>query len=168
MRVCVCIHMPDNSLSALVTLSLLVSEPLNITECAGVDTSLPVSVSAPCSVTDATGSSSAAMVELLPPGCLGGISFLGSRCDDVSDISFPGSGSDDDDDIFPGSGSDDDDDIFPGSGSDDVDVTVMSLSDGSVCLYSTITVLLPECPAELTACTAMLVYTLFLSSPVKL
>ena len=41
-------------------------------------------------------------------------------------------------------------------------------SFGSVWLYSSITVLLPDLPAELTASTVMLVYTLFLSSPVKL
>ena len=35
-------------------------------------------------------------------------------------------------------------------------------------LYCDITALLSNVPAELTACTAMLVYTLFLSSPVKL
>ena len=39
---------------------------------------------------------------------------------------------------------------------------------GGVWLYCAITELLPDLPAELTACTAMLVYTLFLSSPVKL
>ena len=41
-------------------------------------------------------------------------------------------------------------------------------SPGGVWLYCAITALLSDLPAELTACTAMLVYTLFLSSPVKL
>ena len=41
-------------------------------------------------------------------------------------------------------------------------------SPGGVQLYCAITALLSDLPAELTACTAMLVYTLFLSSPVKL
>ena len=39
---------------------------------------------------------------------------------------------------------------------------------GGVWLYRAITALLSDFPAELTACSAMLVYTLFLSSPVKL
>ena len=39
---------------------------------------------------------------------------------------------------------------------------------GSVWLYCAITALLFDLPAEVTACTAMLVYTLFFSSPVKL
>ena len=42
------------------------------------------------------------------------------------------------------------------------------LPAGDVWLYRAVTALLSDPPAELTACTAMLVYTLFLSSPVKL
>ena len=41
-------------------------------------------------------------------------------------------------------------------------------SPGGVWLYCAINALLTDLPTELTACTAMLVYTLFLSSPVKL
>ena len=41
-------------------------------------------------------------------------------------------------------------------------------SPGGVWLYCAITALLFDLPNMLTACTAMLVYTLFLSSPVKL
>ena len=39
---------------------------------------------------------------------------------------------------------------------------------GGVWLYCAIAGFLSDLPAELKACTAMLVYTLFLSSPVKL
>ena len=42
------------------------------------------------------------------------------------------------------------------------------LPAGDVWLYRAVTALLSDLPAELTACTEMLVYTLFLSSPVKL
>ena len=42
------------------------------------------------------------------------------------------------------------------------------LTPGGMWLYCAVTALLSDLPAELTACTAMLVYTLFLSSPVKL
>ena len=41
-------------------------------------------------------------------------------------------------------------------------------SRGGVWLYCAIIALLSDISTELTACTAMLVYTLFLSSPVKL
>ena len=45
---------------------------------------------------------------------------------------------------------------------------ICQYSPGGVLLYCAIAALLPDLPAELTACTAMLVYTLFLSSPVML